>query len=73
MKATLVPIPNTQVKLHGAHGTAGEALWESRKSPGFKLFRDSSTVEHSAVNRRVEGSNPFRGAILFFDDLSSLY
>ena len=33
----------------------------------YKLFRDSSTVEHSAVNRRVEGSNPFRGAILFFE------
>ena len=25
-------------------------------------FRDSSMVEHSAVNRRVVGSNPTRGA-----------
>ena len=28
-----------------------------------QLFRDSSMVEHSAVNRRVVGSNPTRGAI----------
>ena len=34
MKVTPVPIPNTKVKLHGANGTAGEALWESRKLPG---------------------------------------
>ena len=27
-----VPIPNTEVKLHGADGTAGVALWESRLS-----------------------------------------
>ena len=26
------------------------------------LFLDSSAVEHSAVNRRVVGSNPTRGA-----------
>ena len=34
MKVTPVPIPNTTVKLHRADGTAGEALWESRKLPG---------------------------------------
>ena len=28
-----------------------------------KIFLDSSTVEHSAVNRGVVGSNPTRGAI----------
>ena len=28
-------------------------------------FLDSSTVEHPAVNRRVVGSNPTRGAIVF--------
>ena len=39
MKVTPVPIPNTKVKLHGADGTAGEALWESRKSPGFEINR----------------------------------
>ena len=27
-------------------------------------FRDSSMVEHSAVNRRVGGSSPLRGANL---------
>lgn len=27
-----------------------------------KKFRDSSTVEHLAVNQRVVGSNPTRGA-----------
>ena len=35
MKVTPVPIPNTTVKLHRADGTAGEALWESRTSPGL--------------------------------------
>ena len=25
-----VPIPNTEVKLYGADGTAGATLWESR-------------------------------------------
>ncbi len=28
----------------------------------FNVFRDSSMVEHSAVNRRVAGSSPARGA-----------
>ena len=36
MKVTPVPIPNTKVKLQYADGTAGEALWESRLSPGYK-------------------------------------
>ena len=31
-----VPIPNTKVKQITADGTAGEALWESRWSPGQK-------------------------------------
>ena len=30
-----VPIPNTKVKQITADGTAGEALWESRWSPGY--------------------------------------
>ena len=33
IKATLVPIPNTKVKLYSADVTAGAALWESRTSP----------------------------------------
>ena len=31
------------------------------KIENFQLFLDSSVVEHSAVNRRVVGSNPTRG------------
>ena len=31
---------------------------------GEKIFRDSSMVEHAAVNRRVVGSSPTRGAEL---------
>ncbi len=34
---------------------------------GFEgTFLDSSMVEHSAVNRRVAGSSPARGAIFFY-------
>ena len=32
---TPVPIPNTEVKLPSADGTAGESLRESRSLPGF--------------------------------------
>jgi hypothetical protein len=77
LKVTPVPIPNTKVKLQSADDTAGVTLWKSRLLPGspqglrfsqktVKTFRDSSTVEHPAVNRRVDGSNPFRGAIFIF-------
>ena len=34
-EATPDPIPNSEVKLFGADGTAREAVWESRTSPGF--------------------------------------
>ena len=34
---TPLPIPNRVVKPLNADGTAGETLWESRKSPGFVL------------------------------------
>ena len=30
-----VPIPNTEVKLFSADGTAWETVWESRSSPNF--------------------------------------
>ena len=33
-EATPDPISNSEVKLLGADGTAGEALWESRTPPG---------------------------------------
>ena len=36
-EATPDPIPNSEVKLLGADGTAREAVWESRTLPG--LFR----------------------------------
>ena len=35
-EATPVPIPNTEVKLFSADGTAREAVWESRTLP--KIF-----------------------------------
>src|SRR5438128_12552197 len=34
-EATPDPIPNSEVKLVGADGTAREAVWESRTLPGF--------------------------------------
>src|SRR5262245_10718958 len=34
-EVTPVPIPNTEVKLSRANGTAGATLWESRTPPGF--------------------------------------
>ncbi len=33
VEATPVTIPNTEVKLFSADGTAWEAVWESRSSP----------------------------------------
>ena len=36
-EVTPVPIPNTEVKLTCADGTAREAVWESRSSPAFFL------------------------------------
>jgi hypothetical protein len=36
-EATPDPIPNSEVKLFGADGTAREAVWESRTLPGFIL------------------------------------
>ena len=59
---TPVPIPNTEVKPFSADGTWGETPWESRSLPDFNIILSSSTVEHSAVNRGVAGSNPAWGA-----------
>jgi hypothetical protein len=36
-EATPVPIPNTEVKLFSADGTAREAEWESRSLPKIPL------------------------------------
>ena len=60
-EATPVPIPNTVVKLSRAEDTWLET---ARKNKCRRiLFLLSSAVEHSAVNRRVAGSNPAGGAI----------
>ena len=37
-EATPDPIPNSEVKLLGADGTAREAVWESRTLPGNSIF-----------------------------------
>ena len=42
-------------------------LQPPRKQMKMGMFPGSSTVEHSAVNRRVASSNLARGAILFLD------
>ena len=40
-----------------------KSTWKNwRKCYNIRVFLDSSAVEHSAVNRRVVGSNPTRGA-----------
>ena len=63
-EVTPVPIPNTEVKLLSADGSWGKRPCESRTLPGLGLFRSSSVVELSAVNRSVVGSNPTCGAII---------
>ena len=57
-----VPIPNTEVKPQHADGTWLATARESRSSPD-SISLSSSMAEHSAVNRRVVGSSPTRGAI----------
>jgi hypothetical protein len=52
------------------HSTIVECRRKTTRNPAFcwrtqwsqKRFRDSSMVEHAAVNRRVVGSSPTRGA-----------
>ena len=56
-----VPIPNTEVKLNCAESTWLATARED-KEPPHSIFLVSSAVEHPAVNRRVVGSNPTRGA-----------
>ena len=58
-----VPMPNTEVKLFSVDDSRGFSPRESRSLPGFFIiFRSSSVVEQSAVNRLVAGSNPACGA-----------
>jgi hypothetical protein len=61
---TPVPIPNTEVKLSTADGTAGVTLWESRSPPGvfpqpasaeaLAGFFFSSRFSHQRIARRHE-------------------
>lgn len=47
LKDPPVPIPNTEVKLQGADGTAGETRWESRSPPATpSSSRGAPPVEH---------------------------
>ena len=43
-EVTPVPIPNTEVKLICADGTAGY-LWESRSSPDFFIYKVTCSSE----------------------------
>ncbi len=63
-KVTPVPIPNTEVKLFSADGSEGIAFVRVGRRQAFIIFRSSSVVEQSAVNRSVVGSNPTCGAVL---------
>ena len=74
-EVTPVPIPNTAVKLFSADGSWGfppvrvgrrQAIqfYLLRVLGNIILFRSSSVVEHSAVNRTVVCSSPTCGAIL---------
>ena len=68
-EATPVPIPNTEVKLFSADGSWGSPPVRVGhcQADSFQttiLFRSSSVVEHSAVNRTVVGSSPTCGAML---------
>ena len=73
-EVTPVPIPNTEVKLFSADGSRGfppvrvgrrqaDILFLPCLFMKLILFRSSSVVELSAVNRSVVGSNPTCGAI----------
>ncbi len=62
-EVTPVPIPNTVVKLFSADGSEGLPLVRAGRRRAIILFRSSSVVELSAVNRSVVGSNPTCGAI----------
>ena len=62
-EVTPVPIPNTEVKLFSADGSWGFPPVRVGRRQANLLFRSSSVVEQSAVNRSVVGSNPTCGAI----------
>ena len=61
-EVTPVPIPNTEVKLSSADGSWDLVPVRVGRCQAI-LFRSSSAVELSAVNRSVVGSIPTCGAI----------
>ena len=64
-EATPDPIPNSEVKLLGADGTAREAVWESRTLPGF--FCGRGACRRAFGRRRAEArgrSARFVGSVL---------
>ena len=63
-----VPIPNTEVKPQHADSTWLETAREGRSSPD-SISLNSSTAEHSAVNRRVEGSKPSQSAFYYYGSI----
>ena len=62
-EVTPVPIPNTEVKLPCADGTARETVWESKSSPGFfysyiLLYKNILIINdevHSRLNAYFNG------------------
>ena len=68
-KVTPVPIPNTAVKLLSADDTWTATSRESRSPPDL-YSSIAQLVEHAAVNRRVVGSSPTRGATFFLAALA---
>ena len=62
-EVTPVPIPNTEVKLLSADGSWDFVPVRVGHRQAVILFRSSSVVELSAVNRSVVGSSPTCGAI----------
>ena len=59
-EATPDPIPNSEVKLFGADGTAREAVWESRTPPGFSLEGSSASAGGPSCFCPGEVSHPVR-------------
>ena len=56
-EVTPVPIPNTEVKLFSADGTAWEAAWESRTPPDlfyfFFIFPNNTPTQSFILSRIV--------------------
>jgi hypothetical protein len=50
---TPVPIPNTEVKLFSADGTAWVTEWESRKLPGFFMPKKRGQITLSSRRETV--------------------